>query len=413
MVATMQETRMIPLTDIKTNGGTQSREGLDKTTVEEYTDAMKNGAEFPPVVVVGGWLVDGFHRVAAARAAGWSEILAICEEGTKEDAQWRSFGVNNAHGLRRNRNDKRKAVTNAIKHPLSKGLSFREIARHTGVDHHTVKSVWDELKYAGENPHDPCPEPPAWFSQLQPDKYYPFTYEDRIIWNTPADSWGNDVPWGYEKPERVNCTRGDWFLENTRYRDYEFREAPPQGEPPFWFPRLDSLSSNLAYNLYLDNRTKCIYPIKVKGWSPKLPKSEGITNTSRGHIMRVPWLWLDWELITEGPAYDEMIDRFISWGNEIEETTAAAPVEPQAVPDLEDEDFEDEDELEDTEDSSSSEYGINNVLGYSDEFLNDLQKLTAIWFSQLKELAERNKVEFDEALDLACDDLRETEAEEI
>lgn len=398
---------MISLEDIKTNGGTQSREGLDQNTVEEYTDAMKNGAEFPPVVIVGGWLVDGFHRVAAARAAGWSEILAICEEGTKEDAQWRSFGVNNAHGLRRNNRDKRKAVKNAIKHPLSKGLSFREIARHTGVDHHTVKDVWDEMKYAGENPHDPCPDIPAWYSLLQPVMYYPYDDRARIIWNLPAKGWANcSIPWGYEKPDHIHHMQGDWFLERAHYRDYKFLEPPPEGESPFWLARFRDLPFPQNCNIYLDNRTQCIYPIRAKGWNIKLPKTEQVTSGRHSEMLKAPWQWMDWELITDGPAYDEFLVRFVSWGNEVlPEPTPTAPIESQASPDLEDEDFEDEDELEDIDDSSPSEYGINNVLGYSDEFIDDVQKLAAVWIDQLKDLAQRNNVTLNEVRELIWEDL--------
>ena len=134
----------IAISRIKINGGTQIREALyDNATLAEYRDAMEAGATFPPIFVVEDgdnlWLVDGFHRVAAAQALGRKTIDANVREGTLEEAQWLACSAN--RGLLRSTLDKQNAIIAALKHPRSRGLSDRAIGVHCGVSHHTVAAV--------------------------------------------------------------------------------------------------------------------------------------------------------------------------------------------------------------------------------------------------------------------------------
>ena len=39
----------IPIADIRRNGGTQQRVGLNHEVVQEYAEAMRKGDKFPPV----------------------------------------------------------------------------------------------------------------------------------------------------------------------------------------------------------------------------------------------------------------------------------------------------------------------------------------------------------------------------
>lgn len=139
--------KQISLRDIRIDGGTQSRVELNNTTVEEYSEAMADGVQFPPVVVffdgASHWLVDGFHRYFGADQAGLEEIAADVRNGTQLDAQLFSFGVNSDHGLRRTNADKRKAVTGALNHPVSCKWSNNQIAKHCGVSDKTVAAVRD------------------------------------------------------------------------------------------------------------------------------------------------------------------------------------------------------------------------------------------------------------------------------
>ncbi len=55
-------------------------------------------------------MVDGFHRVEAAKQAGITELPFIEKSGTYREALLFSLTVNATHGLRRSNADKRKAV---------------------------------------------------------------------------------------------------------------------------------------------------------------------------------------------------------------------------------------------------------------------------------------------------------------
>jgi hypothetical protein len=109
----------LKLKAIQTDAGTQTRARLDEMTVADYAEAMIRGEKFPPVTVFpnNGDLVlaDGFHRLKAARKARFEKIDAEVRMGTRTDALKFSLQSNHAHGLRRTNDDKRHAVTIALK----------------------------------------------------------------------------------------------------------------------------------------------------------------------------------------------------------------------------------------------------------------------------------------------------------
>ena len=94
----------------------QTRLLLSAETVEDYADAMRGKAKFPPVTVFADadsdtlWLADGFHRVAAAEATGYKMVKAEVIPGTFADALKHALGANANHGLRRSNADKQKAL---------------------------------------------------------------------------------------------------------------------------------------------------------------------------------------------------------------------------------------------------------------------------------------------------------------
>jgi uncharacterized ParB-like nuclease family protein len=112
----------LSLTNLKINGGTQPRQAISDETVLEYAEALRDGAVFPPVVVVRDganlWLVDGFHRFHAHRSCGRETIAADVREGTLRDAVLHSLSANAEHGLRRTNADKRKAVLTMLTNKL-------------------------------------------------------------------------------------------------------------------------------------------------------------------------------------------------------------------------------------------------------------------------------------------------------
>jgi hypothetical protein len=139
---------MIDLKLIKIEG-TQSRAALNTEVVDEYAEAMRCGAKFPPVKLFFDgsdyWLADGFHRYFGSKAAEIDTINADIENGSKDDAILYSIGSNISHGLRRTNADKRHAVSMILNHPVWSGWSDRAIATEAGVSHVFVANLRKEL----------------------------------------------------------------------------------------------------------------------------------------------------------------------------------------------------------------------------------------------------------------------------
>lgn len=144
------KTKKIKISEIVIDAGTQQREKINEEIIEEYSDAMKCGAQFPPVTVffnsVEYYLADGFHRFLACKSAGIDEITADIHEGTKRDAILHSFSVNSAHGLRRTNSDKRKSVVGMLTDDVWMEWTNRDIAKHVGVSHTYVNKLRDQLE---------------------------------------------------------------------------------------------------------------------------------------------------------------------------------------------------------------------------------------------------------------------------
>ena len=138
---------------IAIDGGTQSRACLQDSTVDEYAEAMDDGAEFPPILVFYDgekyWLADGFHRVAAAKKLEWGEIAATIRSGTCRDAVLYSVGANATHGLRRTNRDKRRSVLTLLGDEEWSCWSDREIARRCGVSTPFASKLRSELSVNG------------------------------------------------------------------------------------------------------------------------------------------------------------------------------------------------------------------------------------------------------------------------
>lgn len=134
--------KKIPLDSIELEG-CQSRAGTCESTVDEYAEAWKAKAEFPPVTLFTDGSVyycgDGHHRILAADRAGVKSIAATVRKGGKSDALWHSAGANTDHGKRRTNADKRKAVKLALE--LKPDASNRMLAEHCNVSDALVAEV--------------------------------------------------------------------------------------------------------------------------------------------------------------------------------------------------------------------------------------------------------------------------------
>lgn len=142
MKATMTTLKTLNTQAIRVDGGTQARVQINNDAVADYAEAIKDGAEFPPVVVffdgADYFLADGYHRLHASNTAGKTSIQADVRVGTLRDAVLYSLGANATHGLRPSSDDKRKSVATMLADAEWSQLSIRSIAKHCGCSHTLV-----------------------------------------------------------------------------------------------------------------------------------------------------------------------------------------------------------------------------------------------------------------------------------
>ena len=151
------------------------RERLDHGTVDEYAERMQEeGARFPPIRVIKDregnlLLIDGWHRVAAARRLGYAKLHARVRSGEWSDALEAAAASNALHGRPRNTADKRRAIEMLLALPEWRDASDRAIARHCKLSNHFVADVRGRAPSAApilDNPLialDPAPADPPRF----------------------------------------------------------------------------------------------------------------------------------------------------------------------------------------------------------------------------------------------------------
>lgn len=129
----------IAIKKIRTDGGTQSRATISSLLVKEYVEDMKRGDKFPPIEIAYDgtdyWLVDGFHRLAAAVELGRRDIEVHSKPGDRRDAILRAASANVKNGFRRTNADKRRAVEMILDDKEWRQWSDRKIAEAAGVTH--------------------------------------------------------------------------------------------------------------------------------------------------------------------------------------------------------------------------------------------------------------------------------------
>lgn len=134
----------IDLTKVRLDSALQPRAAIDMELVEDYREAMRAGAEFPPVTVYEDedgifWLSSGFHRVTAAREEGIATLAGELRSGTRSDARVDAARSNRDHGKRRTNEDKRRAVKMLLEECPT--WSDNRVATETSVDPKTVAAV--------------------------------------------------------------------------------------------------------------------------------------------------------------------------------------------------------------------------------------------------------------------------------
>jgi len=131
------------------------REKLDEGWIRQLQERYENGFGVDPIKVCevkgkGRLLIDGFHRLTAAKRAGLKELNVIYTYGTYEDAKWMAAFANLRHGKQLTRKEKRKVVILYLKRYPER--SDRWIAEDVGIDHKTAREIREELESVGEIP---------------------------------------------------------------------------------------------------------------------------------------------------------------------------------------------------------------------------------------------------------------------
>lgn len=143
---------MVLLDDLIFDGKFQSRTRTQADAVLEYSELLKAGIIMPAirVALISAYqpkyvVLDGHHRVEAAKACGFTDIMAEIYTLTDSQAVMLSATANQTHGIRRSNADKVRSVEMVLGLPESSEMSDREIAAHIGVSHEFVRSRRSEL----------------------------------------------------------------------------------------------------------------------------------------------------------------------------------------------------------------------------------------------------------------------------
>lgn len=125
---------------------------LDMEHVEAMAEAIRDGAQIPPVHVVeqsdGSLaLVDGYHRFSAFLKAG-VERIPYELVGSEVSLEWTLARANATNGRERTNADKRAAVTRAVSAPEGGDMSNVDIARWCCVSVDLVRSVRSDVRGA-------------------------------------------------------------------------------------------------------------------------------------------------------------------------------------------------------------------------------------------------------------------------
>ncbi len=145
----MSEIHELFLADLVELATVQPRATIHQPTVNQYAEIYQEGALMPPIRVMAVdesddgdgeqmIVVDGFHRIAAARQAGLKTIHAIVTDGTMDIAKWEALSANSKHGRRPSIEDMDRMIELALENPASKDLSNEILGSHLGCSARTI-----------------------------------------------------------------------------------------------------------------------------------------------------------------------------------------------------------------------------------------------------------------------------------
>lgn len=142
----------IPIAEINRDPTIQQQAGgVSAALVSEYAETIGEWIERAPLTVYREdrlawiWLADGFHRAEAAARAGLLSVPCVVHPGGYRAALLCACGANAAHGARRTREDRRRAVETLLKDSEWSCWSDRKIAETAGVSPTTVGTLRAQL----------------------------------------------------------------------------------------------------------------------------------------------------------------------------------------------------------------------------------------------------------------------------
>lgn len=151
----------LPIDKINVRDQYQIRFQMDETRVNEYAELMKDGVQFPPILVgefVGIHgpdpdptyiLLDGFHRLEAAKRAGQTAMIVnVVQVHSNADKIETALRANSQHGLSLTAEERRRAAMFLIRWYQNETL--QKLARRCGVSKSTVARIRDELSQMGK-----------------------------------------------------------------------------------------------------------------------------------------------------------------------------------------------------------------------------------------------------------------------
>jgi len=143
---------IVSVSDIVINIDFMMRDELDKKVIEEYKQNLDAILELNPIVVFetpsGLLLVDGFHRIAAAKQLNWEKVKVEKHKGSTQDALAYACLANLKHGKPLTLKEKKRAICGYLK--LNVVLSNVQIGLDVGVSDVTILNYRRELEAKGE-----------------------------------------------------------------------------------------------------------------------------------------------------------------------------------------------------------------------------------------------------------------------
>lgn len=265
----------------------QTRSGTDAETIDNYAEAIADGAQFPEVTVFTDgthfWLADGFHRVMAAKQLGKKQISADVRKGTEDDAVVFGGTANNKQGKRATRADVQHFLEmvwerrEAIFGGTPTGGNFAEkcgITRQAGtkfVNEKIAKMPIDPLRSTVNNlqlptrPNAPiqAPQMPVRPTQLvgANGKMYPVrampTRPEKPAHIVPVDRFGVEIP--VEINAAFEQDELNEVIHNISDARVALRAALEDGLEAFKAVRQDALVQlNNAYNFVKSAKAHCV-----------------------------------------------------------------------------------------------------------------------------------------------------------